>query len=67
MQGLLIVVLGIALMYLVLSGKMDCLIAAFRACSATSATTATPTATPSAATGNPKSVLDNVLSHNPGV
>lgn len=31
-QGFIVVVVGIGLIYLVLSGKLDCVIASFRAC-----------------------------------
>lgn len=60
MQGTLIVVVGIALMYLVLSGRIDCIIAAFRACSGgeTETAKASNAALPSL---NPTQVLDNVL------
>lgn len=35
-QGLIIVVVGIVAIWLVLSGKLDCLITAFRACAGSS-------------------------------
>ncbi len=71
MQGVVIVVLGIALIYLVLSGKLDCLIAAFRACAGADAPSQaggsweTPSVTPGTIPTNPtieaRKILDGVL------
>ena len=74
MQGVLLVVLGIGLMYLAISGKLDCIIAAFRACAgyekdSSGSSTTTPTTYPLITpTDSPtenvqaKAIIDAVLS-----
>lgn len=63
MNGLLLIVVGVAVLFLVLSGKADCFVAALRACYSG----ATPAAVPTTGTnqtqlGPAQAVLDNVLS-----
>lgn len=61
MQGALIIIVGIGLMYLVLSGKLDCLIAASRACAGSTSDTPTTTTGLAGASGM-VGQIDNILS-----
>lgn len=68
MNGLLIAVVGILAIYVVLSGKVDCLLASFRACSGSTAATETGAEKISAPVIKPpKSIIDDVLSNKPTI
>ena len=64
MQGFLIVIVGVTLMYLVLSGKLNCILAAVRACAGTDGAAAAQKTGALPPLNSPGAVMDNVLSFN---